>query len=61
TVNGIVYPTCRAACEALGLLEDGQEQEITLQEAALTATPTELRTLLAHILTFCQVSDQVRL
>nr|GEY80828.1 DNA helicase [Tanacetum cinerariifolium] len=61
TVNDIVYPTCRAACEALGLLEDDQERDITLQEAALTATPTELRTLLAHILTFCQVSDPVRL
>ncbi|GJT44740.1 hypothetical protein Tco_0953455 [Tanacetum coccineum] len=24
TVNDIVYPTCRAACEALGLLEDNQ-------------------------------------
>nr|GEW08518.1 DNA helicase [Tanacetum cinerariifolium] len=60
-VNDVVYPTCRAACEALGLLEDDQEWEITLQEAGLTATPTELRTLLAHILTFCQVSHPVRL
>nr|GEV44083.1 DNA helicase [Tanacetum cinerariifolium] len=61
TVNDIVYPTCRATCEALGLLEDDREWETTLQEAALTATPTELRTLFAHILTFCQVSDPVRL
>ncbi|GJU56878.1 hypothetical protein Tco_1234644 [Tanacetum coccineum] len=30
-------------------------------QAALTATPAELRTLLAHILTFCQVSDPIRL
>ncbi|GJY98800.1 DNA helicase [Tanacetum coccineum] len=45
-----------AACEALGLLEDDREWEITLQEATLTTTPAELRTLLAHILTFCQVS-----
>ncbi|GJZ20343.1 DNA helicase [Tanacetum coccineum] len=41
TVNDIVYPTCQAACEALGLLEDDQEWETTLQEAALTATPAE--------------------
>ncbi|GJY17791.1 DNA helicase [Tanacetum coccineum] len=61
TVNDIVYPTCRAACEALGLLENDKEWEITLEEAALTATPAELRILLAHILTFCQVSDPVRL
>ncbi|GJV77276.1 DNA helicase, partial [Tanacetum coccineum] len=43
------------------LLEDDQEWEITLEEVALTATPAELRTLLAHILAFCQVSDPVRL
>ncbi|GJT15509.1 DNA helicase [Tanacetum coccineum] len=61
TVNNIVYPTCRAACEALGLLENDREWEITLEEAALTATPAELRTLLAHILTFCQVSDPIKL
>nr|GEV15652.1 nucleic acid-binding, OB-fold protein [Tanacetum cinerariifolium] len=41
TVNDIVYPTCQAACEALGLLENDREWEITLEEAALTATPAE--------------------
>ncbi|GJT10235.1 DNA helicase [Tanacetum coccineum] len=51
----------KAACEALGLLENDREWEITLEEAALTATPAELRTLLAHILAFCQVSHPVRL
>ncbi|GKB33692.1 DNA helicase [Tanacetum coccineum] len=61
TVNDIVYPTCCAACEALGLLQDDQEWEITLEEAALTATPAELRVLLAHILAFCEVSDPKRL
>ncbi|GJY61441.1 DNA helicase, partial [Tanacetum coccineum] len=45
----------------LCLLEDDREWETTLQEAALTATPAELRTLLAHILSFCQVSDPVGL
>ncbi|GJZ24604.1 DNA helicase [Tanacetum coccineum] len=60
-VNDIVYPTCREACKALGLLEDDQEWENTMQEAACTATPTELRTLFAHILTFCQVTDPVSL
>ncbi|GJV82342.1 DNA helicase [Tanacetum coccineum] len=59
--NDIVYPTCRAACEALGLLEDDREWEITLQEAALTATPAELRVLLAHILDFCLRLDDSEL
>ncbi|GKF66479.1 hypothetical protein Tco_0192996, partial [Tanacetum coccineum] len=61
TINDVVYPTCRAACEALGLLENDKEWEITLEEAALTATPVKLQTLLAHILTFCQVSDPIKL
>ncbi|GKC54333.1 DNA helicase [Tanacetum coccineum] len=60
-VNDIVYPTCRAACQALGLLEDDQEWENTMKEAASTATPVELRILFAHILTFCQVTDPVSL
>ncbi|GKE53911.1 hypothetical protein Tco_1489067, partial [Tanacetum coccineum] len=61
TVNNIVYPTCRAACEALGLLQDDQEWEITLQEAALSATPAELQTLLAYIFAYCDVSDPKKL
>nr|GEX06301.1 DNA helicase [Tanacetum cinerariifolium] len=32
-----------------------------MKEAACTATPPELRTLFAHILTFCQVTDPVSL
>ncbi|GJZ48594.1 DNA helicase [Tanacetum coccineum] len=61
TVNDIVYSTCREACEALGLLENDREWEVTLEEATLTATPAELRALLAHILAYCQVSDPKRL
>ncbi|GJQ94768.1 DNA helicase [Tanacetum coccineum] len=61
TVNGVAYPTCRAACEAMGLLGNDNEWETTLEEASLTATPTELRTLLAHILTHCDVSNPLTL
>ncbi|GJR17971.1 putative RNA-directed DNA polymerase [Tanacetum coccineum] len=61
TVDNTVCATCRAACQALGIQEDDQEWETTLQEAACTATPDELRTLFAHILAFCQVSNPVRL
>ncbi|GKE79437.1 DNA helicase, partial [Tanacetum coccineum] len=57
TVNDVVYPNCRAACEALGLLGDDREWESTLQEASSTATPAEIRILFAHVLTHCQVSN----
>ncbi|GKC45808.1 DNA helicase [Tanacetum coccineum] len=57
TVNDIVYPNCRAACEALGLLGDDREWESTLQEASSTATPAEIRILFAHVLTHCQFSN----
>ncbi|GJX66620.1 DNA helicase [Tanacetum coccineum] len=60
-VNDIVYPTCRAACQTLGLLEDDQEWENTMKEAVCTATPAELQILFAYILTFCQVTDPVSL
>nr|GEZ43415.1 DNA helicase [Tanacetum cinerariifolium]GEZ44980.1 DNA helicase [Tanacetum cinerariifolium] len=33
TVNGIFYPTYRAACQALGLLGDDKEWEIAFEEA----------------------------
>ncbi|GJW16859.1 DNA helicase [Tanacetum coccineum] len=61
TVNDVVYPTCYAACEAMGLLEDDREWENALQEASLTATPAELRTHFAHMLTHCHISNPLAL
>lgn len=57
TVNGHVYPTNRAACEALGLLGNDQEWLITLEEAAASATSSELRALFVQILIHCEVGD----
>nr|GEV81274.1 DNA helicase [Tanacetum cinerariifolium] len=59
-VSGIARNTTNVQT-ALGLLQDDQDWEITLEEATLTATPTELRALLAYILAFCKVSDPKRL
>ncbi|GKB67063.1 DNA helicase [Tanacetum coccineum] len=39
TINDVFYPTCRAACEALGLLGDDKEWDIAMQEASVSATP----------------------
>ncbi|GJU83002.1 DNA helicase [Tanacetum coccineum] len=61
TVNGVFYPTYRAACQALGLLGDDKEWEIAFEEACGSATPEELRFLFSHILLYCDVADPSRL
>ncbi|GJS39598.1 DNA helicase [Tanacetum coccineum] len=42
-INNKIYPTNKAACQALGLLSSDQEWVTTLQEASLFATTSELR------------------
>ncbi|KAL4579076.1 hypothetical protein LXL04_015211 [Taraxacum kok-saghyz] len=61
TIDDTVFPTYRAACEALGLLGDDNEWTTCLNEASLSSTSAELRSLFAHILIFCDVSNPVRL
>lgn len=57
TVNGVTYPTFKAACYALGLLDDDKEWIDCLSEAAIWATGNELRNLFVTILIYCQVSN----
>ncbi|GJU94740.1 hypothetical protein Tco_1319496 [Tanacetum coccineum] len=45
TINNMFYPTCRAACQALGLLGDDKEWDIAFEEACVSATLAELRSL----------------
>ncbi|KAH9691883.1 ATP-dependent DNA helicase [Citrus sinensis] len=61
TVNGVTYPTFKAACYALGLLDDDKEWIDCLTEAAIWATGNELRHLFVTILIHCQVSDAPQL
>ncbi|XP_074374349.1 uncharacterized protein LOC141714747 [Apium graveolens] len=56
-VNGVTYPTFKAACYALGLLDDDKECVDCLSEASVWATGNELRNLFVTILIFCQVSN----
>lgn len=50
TVDGVVCPTFQAACLARGLLEDDNEWELCLEEAAVMQTGHQLRQLFATIL-----------
>ncbi|GJW31761.1 DNA helicase [Tanacetum coccineum] len=56
-MHEIFYPTCRAACEALGLLGDDNEWDITMQEACVAATSSQLIFVFAHILTHCEIAN----
>ncbi|GJV28335.1 DNA helicase [Tanacetum coccineum] len=60
-VNGTIYPTNKAACQALGLLGGDEEWIMAFQEASLFATSLELRRLFVYILIFCNVSDPMKL
>ncbi|XP_071687455.1 uncharacterized protein [Rutidosis leptorrhynchoides] len=61
TVNEIVHQTYRCACEAIGLLGDDKEWAVVLQECSVSATCSELRSLFAHILAYCDVTNPLAL
>ncbi|XP_044599590.1 uncharacterized protein LOC123275503 [Cotesia glomerata] len=52
-VNGQQYTTYKDACLALGLLEDDNQWECMLAEAALNCTTIQIRLLFAIVLTTC--------
>ncbi|XP_044593840.1 uncharacterized protein LOC123271521 [Cotesia glomerata] len=52
-VNGQQYTTYKDACLALGLLEDDNQWECMLAEAALNFTAIQIRLLFAIVLTTC--------
>ncbi|XP_044581535.1 uncharacterized protein LOC123263065 [Cotesia glomerata] len=52
-VNGQQYTTYKDACLALGLLEDDNQWECMLAEAALNCTAIQIRLLFAIVLTTC--------
>uniref|UniRef100_A0A2N9F6K5 ATP-dependent DNA helicase n=1 Tax=Fagus sylvatica TaxID=28930 RepID=A0A2N9F6K5_FAGSY len=61
TINNIIHPTFRAACYALGLLDDDKEWHEAIRQASLWATGKQLRELFTTILLFCEVSDPYNL
>nr|GFA85790.1 DNA helicase [Tanacetum cinerariifolium] len=61
TVNNTLYPTNKAACEALGVLGGDQEWIEALQEAKESATYPKHRKLFVQILMFCEVSNPISL
>ncbi|PWA98889.1 DNA helicase [Artemisia annua] len=61
TVDGYTHSTNRSACEAMGLLQDDQEWITAMQEAAATATASQLRALFSEILVFTDICSPLKL
>ncbi|XP_020082250.1 uncharacterized protein LOC109705878 [Ananas comosus] len=61
TINGIVYETFRAACDALGLLGDDLEWRSALEEASHWSSPFNLRQLFVTLVMYCEVGDPKKL
>ncbi|XP_074305492.1 uncharacterized protein LOC141640705 [Silene latifolia] len=61
TVDKIVHPTYKSACNALGLLDGDEEWHVALTETASWATAQQLRQMFATLLLFCEVADPKQL
>ncbi|PAA48122.1 hypothetical protein BOX15_Mlig001947g5 [Macrostomum lignano] len=61
TVDGVLLPTFKAACQARGLLEDDKHWQLCMREAVETRLPAALRRLFAAILTHGNPSDPPKL
>ena len=61
TVDGTVRQTYREACNMMGLLEDDNHWNLTLEEATVSQSPSALRNLFAIMITACEVSDPLSL
>ena len=52
-VDGVLHPTYKMACFALGLIEDDSEWDQALREAAMSKSAKRMRQLFVIILTAC--------
>ena len=60
-VNNDICHTYREACLVRGLLENDQHLSLAMEEATVTQSPANLRSLLAIILTTCMPTNPVEL
>ncbi|GJV33575.1 DNA helicase [Tanacetum coccineum] len=60
-LKNVFYPACRSTCQALGLLGDDVEWDTAFQEACVSATSIELRSLFSQILVHYDVTDPSKL
>jgi hypothetical protein len=61
TIHGVLNPTFKKACRALGFLDDDNEWIDSINEVAVWASGTQLRQLFTTILWHCEITDPKRL
>ncbi|XP_072947724.1 uncharacterized protein [Epargyreus clarus] len=61
TVDGQELETFRQACEKLGLLEDDNHWDATMEEAVLCRSPSQIRELFAILICTCGLSNPLQL
>ncbi|GBP41276.1 hypothetical protein EVAR_33003_1 [Eumeta japonica] len=60
-LDGQELETFRQACEKLGLLEDDNHWDATMEEAVLCRSPSQIRELFALLITTCGLSNPLQL
>ncbi|XP_054287893.1 uncharacterized protein LOC129003620 [Macrosteles quadrilineatus] len=61
TANNQICGTYREACQALGLLENDNHWESTMEEAVLTRSASRVRHLFAILISTCELSSPITL
>ncbi|GFY20157.1 uncharacterized protein TNCV_2148501 [Trichonephila clavipes] len=61
TVDGQEFETFRQVCEKLGLLEDDNHWDATMEEAILCRSPSQIRELFAILICTCGLSNPLQL
>jgi len=61
TIRGVLRPTFKSVCMALGLLDDDGEWHASLTEASTRASGVQLRNMFSSMLMFSEIADPVKL
>ena len=61
TIDGLMHPTYKDACKALGLLEDDAEWEIALEEVSEFGSARQVRATFSILLHFCNPTEPLKL
>jgi hypothetical protein len=57
TISGVLYPTYKDVCQAMGLLSDDSEWHEAFREASMWGSAAQMRQLLVTVVLFCSVYD----